>query len=377
MELKELKLRSRSAQGTTAEAQGPPDRIQGDRMTSAIDGIPGSSPHLQPWVSPEFAEYLGKRSGIPEIEKYIVDADQVVAEQSVAEKAVSILERDGIVLIRNALDAEQIASLRGAITHIMEGIDRIDPDRTGSRGPKRHSIGGCSSTKSQLHHPEFAAIVDVPAVIAVLTTLWGSLDFACRSAGGDICLAGALEHQILHSDLGLPLYGCEKIPVIAVNFLLEDQTPFNAPLRHIPGTQRGELRTRPHVGIEPEEMLLSTMCPAPAGTALIRDIRTWHGGTPNLTTCDRPLPNVEFLAPFVLNDPDLFKADRLSKAQDRPQISHADWSSLPWLARHLTRLVKAKEGQEVNPVPVMEHAPGFTAMAPLFKCCKENAERAS
>ena len=45
-------------------------------------------------------------------------------------------------------------------------------------------------------------------------------------------------------------------------------------------------------------MKLSTMCPAPAGSVLIRDIRAWHGGTPNVSDEVRAIPNAEFYAPW-------------------------------------------------------------------------------
>ncbi len=45
-------------------------------------------------------------------------------------------------------------------------------------------------------------------------------------------------------------------------------------------------------------MKLSTVCPAPAGSVLMRDVRAWHGGTPNLSNEVRALPNAEFFAPW-------------------------------------------------------------------------------
>ncbi|MEO2183372.1 MAG: hypothetical protein ABGY43_13845, partial [bacterium] len=54
----------------------------------------------------------------------------------------------------------------------------------------------------------------------------------------------------------------------------------------------------PRLMDEPEWMKLSTVCPAPAGSVLIRDIRAWHGGTPNLSNDVRAIPNVEYWAPW-------------------------------------------------------------------------------
>lgn len=38
-------------------------------------------------------------------------------------------------------------------------------------------------------------------------------------------------------------------------------------------------------------MQFSTLCPLPAGAAIFRDNRCWHGGTPNLSERFRALPN--------------------------------------------------------------------------------------
>lgn len=37
-----------------------------------------------------------------------------------------------------------------------------------------------------------------------------------------------------------------------------------------------------------------------AGIALIRDVRAWHGGTPNLSDQVRAIPNVEYYAPWFV-----------------------------------------------------------------------------
>ena len=45
-------------------------------------------------------------------------------------------------------------------------------------------------------------------------------------------------------------------------------------------------------------MKLATVCPAPAGSVLIRDVRAWHGGTPNISEQVRAIPNTEYFAPW-------------------------------------------------------------------------------
>merc|ERR1711870_150443 len=67
----------------------------------------------------------------------------------------------------------------------------------------------------------------------------------------------------------------------------------NGPTRIIPGTQllRGELPTE-----IPSDWERSCLCPLPVGSAIVRDVRTLHSGTRNLTTTTRFLPSVEFVS---------------------------------------------------------------------------------
>ena len=76
-----------------------------------------------------------------------------------------------------------------------------------------------------------------------------------------------------------------------------DFNQINGPIRQIAGTQNS-LKKIPRLTEEPEWMKLSTVCPAPAGSVLIRDVRAWHGGTPNLSNEVRAIPNAEFFAPW-------------------------------------------------------------------------------
>ena len=71
-------------------------------------------------------------------------------------------------------------------------------------------------------------------------------------------------------------------------------------------------------------MRLSTVCPAPAGAVQLRDVRAWHGGTPNLSEDIRAIPNVEFYAPWF-------------REPISPGITYADHQRLSARARHLTR----------------------------------------
>jgi hypothetical protein len=74
-------------------------------------------------------------------------------------------------------------------------------------------------------------------------------------------------------------------------------TPFNGVTRQIPGTQKSR-QPIPSLSEEPKWMKLSVTSPAPAGAAMFRDHRAWHGGTPNLSQHARAIPATFWSAPW-------------------------------------------------------------------------------
>ena len=87
-------------------------------------------------------------------------------------------------------------------------------------------------------------------------------------------------------------------PYLCVNFLPQDVTRLNGPTRQIPGTQNSRANI-PGLPDEPEWMRLSTVCPVPAGSIMLRDTRAWHGGTPNVSDATRSIPQFGVLRPVV------------------------------------------------------------------------------
>jgi ectoine hydroxylase-related dioxygenase (phytanoyl-CoA dioxygenase family) len=281
-------------------------------------------------------EHLDANNGIVGLE--ILDPDEI-------ERAVRLFDRDGFVVVRDALDADQTAFLKAGVDEVVDDIVALDPDRSGNRGSHRYSFGGSSTTRSMLHRPEWQMLIDLPTVTPILAAIFGSSDYIVRAASGDFCLPGATEYQPLHADVGdfvdtdsTPFSSFQDprgdvsirdlpCPYVCVNFMPIDMTRLNGPTRQIPGTQRSRAPI-PRRSEEPEWMRLSTVCPAPAGAVQIRDVRAWHGGTPNLSDDVRAIPNVEYYAPW-------FREPMV------PGISRADHRGLSERARRLTRFVVA------------------------------------
>ena len=265
------------------------------------------------------------------------------------ERAVELFRRDGFVLITDVLTKDQTQFLANGCQEVVAEILEVDSNRGGNRGSHRYSFGGSSLTRSQLHRAEWQMMLEIPLVDEIVTAIFESPDFSLRAASGDFCLAGAIGYQPLHSDVndwhnsaltrfsafhdprGQLTIRDLPCPYICVNFLPQDVTRLNGPTRQIPGTQHSRVPI-PSLDNEPEWMRLSTVCPAPAGSIMIRDVRAWHGGTPNVSDAMRAIPNLEFYAPWF-HEPIV------------PGITYADHKKLSDRAQYLSRFCVADSSE--------------------------------
>ena len=271
--------------------------------------------------------------------------------------AVDLFRRDGFVVIANVLNSEQTEILRNGCDAVVSEVLALDQGRAGNRGSHRYSFGGSSLTRSQLHRPEWQMLLDIQAVTDTVTAIFQSSEYVLRAASGDFCLPGAVEYQPLHSDVRdwhdpktTPYSAFHDprrqltvrdlpCPYVCVNFLPQDVTPLNGPTRQIPGTQHARVPI-PTLAEEPEWMRLSTVCPAPAGAIMIRDVRAWHGGTPNIANAVRSIPNLEFYAPWF-REPIV------------PGITYDDYKKLSENARRLVRHCVADSSETLLTGPTL------------------------
>ncbi|HZZ89703.1 MAG TPA: phytanoyl-CoA dioxygenase family protein [Caulobacteraceae bacterium] len=286
------------------------------------------------------------------------------------ERARRIFFRDGFVVVRDLLDAGQLAAFREASARVLRAI--LDIPGFGGRKyvtesgrlPHRYSYGTSSASRQLLHEPEWAQMVDLPTTTPIVSGLFGGDDYWVLGAGGDLCLPGAIEYQTLHYDaretfettparleqarrMGIELREApdgqglddrtrhllfqKTPPRVTINFLMSDMTTENGPIRQIPGTQT-QAGSPPTQADEPEWMRLSTVVGAPAGAGVFRDPRAWHGATPNLSREIRAMPNVEYAAPWV--DASVFK-------QTMP---HELWATLSPHAQRICARIKTDPG---------------------------------
>lgn len=300
-------------------------------------GVERDSPALQ-----ALAAELAAQNGIRGLE--VLAPDEV-------DRAVRIFYRDGFVVVRDALNAEQLAFMRAGCDRVIHDIVALDKYRVGNRGSHRYSFGSSSLTGHLVHHPEWAMLIDLPTVTPILTAIFGSPNYMARGGGGDFCLPGAVGYQPLHSDMGdrreignstfgsfkdprgILTYCDLPCPYVCCNFAMVDFTALNGPTRQIPGTQHSHEKM-PRLEEEPQWMRLSTVCPAPAGSVIIRDVRAWHGGTPNLSDEVRAIPNAEYFAPWY-------------REPSGVAMPRHTYDTLTPHGQHLCRYIVAEHGREL------------------------------
>lgn len=289
-------------------------------------------------------EHLAEKNGLEGIDT--VKPDDL-------ERAVELFHRDGFVVVTDVLNDEQIETLASGCNEVINEILALDDGRSGNRGSHRYSFGGSSMTRSQLHRPEWQMLLDLPIVHRYLQAIFGGPDYTLRAASGDFCLPGALQYQPLHSDAadwqpegimskfsafhdprGLVSVRDLPCPYLCINFIPQDITRLNGPIRQVVGTQNSPAPI-PSLEDEPEWMRLSTVCPVKAGAMMIRDVRAWHGGTPNVSDTIRSIPNLEFYAPWF-REPTV------------PGITYADFKKLSPQAQRCVRFSVADSSETLD-----------------------------
>lgn len=289
-------------------------------------------------------EHLAANNGIEGLD---------TAESGDIEKAMELFHRDGFVLVTDVLNSEQVEFIAAGCDDVIRQILALDDDRSGNRGSHRYSFGGSSMTRSQLHRPEWQMLLELPIVHEYLNALFGGPDYTLRAASGDFCLPGALQYQPLHSDAadwkpegimskfssfhdprGRVSVRDLPCPYACINFIPQDITKLNGPIRQIVGSQNSPAPI-PSLEEEAEWMRLSTVCPVSAGAMLIRDVRAWHGGTPNVSDTIRSIPNLEFYAPWF-REPTV------------PGITYADFKKLSPQAQRAVRFSVADSSETLD-----------------------------
>ena len=245
---------------------------------------------------------------------------------------VEAAHRDGFVVLKNHFPRELMLKWREACLPLLERQVKLEGEQT-SRGNSRYYV-------TFPFAPPFAdpSVYEDGDVLAIVEKLVGKNFVMCQLAS-DTPLKGST-HQDIHRDCPplFPEAGIETpMYQLAVNFPLVDVTPENGPLDIIRGThtlsrdQGLDLLADKKVFIEQIEMKM--------GDVMIRDVRTLHRGTPNITDTPRPMVVIGYSRSWL----------------HRPEVSisipRAEYEKLSENARNMLRFnpVVDEVSEEVRP----------------------------
>jgi ectoine hydroxylase-related dioxygenase (phytanoyl-CoA dioxygenase family) len=187
------------------------------------------------------------------------------------------LDRDGYLPLPGILSAEQIAKINARLAELMAE----EGDRAGT---EVHQEAGTDRLSDLVNKsPLLEVCFTHPRLLAGIAHVLGG-DLKLSSLNARAALPGQ-GLQGLHADWNGPVPPGEYQVCNSI-WLLDDFTTENGATRVVPGSHRsgrtpGQDMKNP-ADPHPDEVLLT----APAGTVVIFNSHTWHGGTLNRT--DRP-----------------------------------------------------------------------------------------
>jgi ectoine hydroxylase-related dioxygenase (phytanoyl-CoA dioxygenase family) len=187
------------------------------------------------------------------------------------------LDRDGFLPLSDILAEQQVAAFRTRLDELLaqEGDDA---------GKEVHQEAGTDRLSDLVNKGKiFEVCFTHPRVLAAIAhVLRGEFKLSSLNARSALPGQGL---QALHADWGKAVEPGEYVVCNSI-WLLDDFTESNGATRVVPGSQRSAALPRdvmPDPRAEhPDEIKLL----APAGTVVIFNSHTWHGGT--LNASDRP-----------------------------------------------------------------------------------------
>ncbi|MEE2784835.1 MAG: phytanoyl-CoA dioxygenase family protein [Pseudomonadota bacterium] len=212
--------------------------------------------------------------------------------------AIHAMHEDGIVCLKNAVDPQHIENLH---IKLLDDLSTVATDRTKNKW---------NSLRPPPFHPYlYTDIVYNTFAIEVLRGVLGP-NATLTTYGANTSWLGEETSQQIHRDVpDGPI--AQRCPAVVLNFPMSVFCLENGPTRIYPGSHLTSVAqangTRRYTQAMLDEQaarrapeLTTDICP---GDLVIRDLRLWHGGTPNRSSVLRTM-----LA-LVVIDPDYQQTD--------------------------------------------------------------------
>ena len=207
--------------------------------------------------------------------------------------AARALREDGIVVLNGVVSLDHVAALREKmLADLPAYLARTD-------APFNFNTGNV-----QQEPPPFAPFLfrDILLNDIVITVTHALLGDGLHNGfySGNTAVGGSGQRQPVHADVGQLWPGLEVATPpfgLVVNIPVVDMSPKNGSTEVWPGThldttiyvQKGDIKLPPAV-VEARRDVRPPLQPSvKAGGIVIRDLRLWHAGMPNLTDQARPM----------------------------------------------------------------------------------------
>ena len=257
------------------------------------------------------------------------DAEMTIAPltEGALQQALNTLHEQGFVILPEALPEAWVKATRAAFTAELEARYRDRPVNQSGHG------GFEPPLQAPFLDPQ---IIENAAVLQVLERALGEHFFGCLPYGCNTAFPGS-GVQNVHRDCGhlFPELSQALPPMlIVVNFLLDNFTAANGATEIWPGS---------HCQVDADQEETSTLkippsrwsehprvqATAPAGSIVIRDMRTWHRGMANTTNESRTMLSLVYYRQYAL--PDNLHASEAS-------LGDVEWGRLSNRAKWIYRL---------------------------------------
>ncbi len=248
------------------------------------------------------------------------------------EHAVQILRDQGFVIIEEALPNAWVSDMRKIFAeHLAAG-----PEGQAADTPDRRGHGGFAPPVALPFIDPL--IIENTMVLQILERVLGDLFFGVLPYGCNTSFPGSSDQNV-HRDCGhlFPESSVVLPPLLmVVNMALDDFTAGNGATQIWPGSHlwvdgdRNETATlRIPSERASENLCLQTIMPA--GSIVVRDMRTWHRGMANTTNDLRTMLSLVYFRQYFL-------PDNLSAPMEA--VSDEDWNQLSDRAKWLYRLAR-------------------------------------
>lgn len=197
-----------------------------------------------------------------------------VTEQTLSPEEKAALDRDGYLPLPGILSPEQVVAMNARLAALLA-------EEGGDAGKEVHQEAGTDRLSDLVNKGDvFTVCYTHPRVLAAIVhVLGGNLKLSSLNARAALPGQGL---QGLHADWH------EAVPpgsyrVCNSIWLLDDFTPSNGATRVVPGTHRSGKMAHEVMADSSQEHPDERLIIAPAGTVVVFNSHTWHGGTRNQT----------------------------------------------------------------------------------------------